>query len=211
MANSKRKCKHCSQFKPAEDGVKTPSAWFCCHSCAVEFSIDASRKRAERLRAKAVRAQAEGAKNAAKRDRERTAKRKKELNRSHHLDQLQKLVNQWVVHVRDKDKPCCTCGTTNPLIKYDAGHYRSRGACPEARFILTNIHRQCSVRCNVHGSGMRSEYIEFLRAEYGQEHLDWLDGPHPSIKEQFPDADAIDAEMARYRKMLRDAGLKPNS
>jgi len=39
MANSKRKCKHCSQFKSAKDGVKTPSAWFCCHSCAVEFSI----------------------------------------------------------------------------------------------------------------------------------------------------------------------------
>ena len=211
MANSKRKCKHCSQFKPAEDGVKTPSAWFCCHSCAVEFSIDASRKRAERLRDKAVRVQAVEVKNAAKRDRERTAKRKKELNRSHHLDQLQKLVNQWVVHVRDKDKPCCTCGTTNPFIKYDAGHYRSRGACPEARFILTNIHRQCSVRCNVHGSGMRSEYIEFLRAEYGQDHLDWLDGPHQSLKELLPDADAIDAEMVRYRKMLRDAGLKPNA
>ena len=173
--------------------------------------MEASRKRTERLRAKAVRAQAEEAKNAAKRDRERTAKRKKELNRSHHLDQLQKLVNQWVVHVRDKDKPCCTCGTTNQLIKYDAGHYRSRGACPEARFILTNIHRQCSVRCNVHGSGMRSEYIDFIRAEYGQEHLDWLDGPHQSLKEMLPDADAIDAEIARYRKMLRDAGLKPNA
>ena len=211
MANKKRKCKRCGEYRDAESGVQTPTSWFCCHAHAIEFSIEASRERTERLRAKAVRAQAVEARNAAKRDRERTAKRKKELNRSHHLDQLQKLVNQWVVHVRDKDKPCCTCGTTNPFIKYDAGHYRSRGACPEARFILTNIHRQCSVRCNVHGSGMRSEYIEFLRAEYGQEHLDWLDGPHQSIKEQFPDADAIDAEMARYRKMLRDAGLKPNS
>lgn len=211
MANKKRKCKQCGEYHDAESGVKTPSAWFCCHAHAIEFSIDASRKRQERLKAKAVRAQAAEAKNAAKRDRERTAKRKKELNRSHHLDQLQKLVNQWVVHVRDKDKPCCTCGTTNPFIKYDAGHYRSRGACPEARFILTNIHRQCSVRCNVHGSGMRSEYIDFIRAKYGQEHLDWLNGPHPSMKEQFPDADAIDAEMARYRKMLRDAGLKPNA
>lgn len=211
MANKKRKCKRCGEYRDAESGVQTPSAWFCCHAHAIEFSMEASRKRTERLLAKAVRAQAVDAKNAAKRDRESTAKRKKELNRSHHLDKLQKLVNQWVVHVRDNDKPCCTCGTTNPFIKYDAGHYRSRGACPEARFILTNIHRQCSVRCNVHGSGMRSEYIEFLRAEYGQEHLDWLDGPHPSIKEQFPDADAIDAEMARYRKMLRDAGLKPNS
>lgn len=211
MANRRKKCKRCGEYHDAESGVQLPAGFFCSKEHAIEHGIEASRKRSERLRARAVRAQAEEAKNAAKRDRERIAKRKKELNRSHHLDQLQKLVNQWVVHVRDKDKPCCTCGTTNPFIKYDAGHYRSRGACPEARFILTNIHRQCSVRCNVHGSGMRSEYIDFIRAEYGREHLDWLDGPHQSLKELLPDADAIDAEMARYRKMLRDAGLKPNT
>ena len=211
MANRKKKCKRCGEYRDAESGVQLPAGFFCSKEHAIEHGLEASRKRTERLRAKAVRAQAVVAKNAAKRDRERTAKRKKELNRSHHLDQLQKLVNQWVVHVRDRDKPCCTCGTTNPFIKYDAGHYRSRGACPEARFILTNIHRQCSVRCNVHGSGMRSEYIDFIRAEYGQEHLDWLDGPHQSLKELLPDADAIDAEMARYRKMLREAGLKPNA
>ena len=211
MANRRKKCKRCGEYHDAESGVQLPAGFFCSKEHAIEHGLEASRKRSWRLRSKAARAQAAEVKNAAKRDRESIAKRKKELNRSHHLDQLQKLVNQWVVHVRDKDKPCCTCGTTNPFIKYDAGHYRSRGACPEARFILTNIHRQCSVRCNVHGSGMRSEYIEFIRAEYGQEHLDWLNGPHPSMKEQFPDADAIDAEMARYRKMLRDAGLKPNA
>lgn len=211
MANRRKKCKRCGEYHEAESGVQLPAGFFCSKEHAIEHGLEASRKRAERLRAKAVRAQAVEAKNAAKRDRERTARRKKELNRSHHLDQLQKLVNQWVVHVRDKDKPCCTCGTTNPFIKYDAGHYRSRGACPEARFMLTNIHRQCSVRCNVHGSGMRSEYIDFIRSEYGQEHLDWLDGPHQSLKELLPDADAIDAEMARYRKMLRDAGLKPSA
>lgn len=211
MANKRRKCKRCGEYRDAESGVQLPAGFFCSKEHAIEHGLEASRKRTERLRAKAVRAHEQDAKNAAKLDRERTTKRKKELNRHHHLDQLQKLVNQWVVHVRDKGKPCCTCGTTNPFIKYDAGHYRSRGACPEARYILTNIHRQCSVRCNVHGSGMRSEYIEFIRAEYGQEHLDWLDGPHQSLKELFPDADAIDAEMARYRKMLREAGLKPNA
>lgn len=211
MANKKKRCKCCGDYGEASEGVQTPSGWFIDYSHAIKHSIELSKRRTERLLVKVVRAQAAEAKNAEKRDRERTAKRKKELNRSHHLDQLQKLVNQWVVHVRDKDKPCCTCGTANPNIKYDAGHYRSRGACPEARFILTNIHRQCSVRCNVHGSGMRSEYIDFIRAEYGQEHLDWLDGPHQSLKELLPDADAIDAEMVRYRKMLRDAGLKPNA
>lgn len=210
MANKKKRCKCCGNYHDAESGVQTPAAWFCCHAHAIEFSIDVSRKRSERLRAKAVRVQAVEVRNAAKRDRERTAKRKKELNRSHHLDQLQKLVNQWVVHVRDKDKPCCTCGTTNPLIKYDCGHLRTRGASPATRFLLSNMNRQC-VRCNMYESGRVAEHKAYVVATYGQETLDFIYGPHPTLKERLPDADAIDAEMARYRKMLRDAGLKPNA
>lgn len=205
MANSKKKCKQCGEYREAAVGVIVPLGFFCCRDHAADFALDKMQKNRERQQAKAKRER----ENQAKEGRKVTRARIKELNRPKHLDQLQKLVNQYVVHVRDANKPCCTCGTTNPNIKYDAGHYRSRGACPEARYILTNIHRQCSVRCNVHGSGMRAEYIEFIRAKYGQDHLDWLDGKHPPLKEQLPDAEAIDAEIARYRKMIRDAGLKP--
>jgi hypothetical protein len=207
MANSKRKCRHCGEFGEAESGVKVPLGWFCSHSHAVEFAMEKSAKQRERQATKARKEREIKEKEARKANKARS----KELNRSKHLDQLQRLVNQYVVHVRDADQPCCTCGTRSPDIKYDAGHFRSRGACPEARFILTNIHKQCSVRCNVHGSGMRAEYIEFILARYGQEHLDWLNGKHPTLKEQFPDAQAIDAEIAKYRKLLRDAGIKPSA
>ena len=210
MANKKKRCKCCGEYGEVSEGVQTPNGFFIDYSHAIKHSIDASRKRSERLRLKALRVHEQEAKNAAKRDRERTAKRKKELNRSHHLDQLQKLVNQWVVHVRDKDKPCCTCGTTNPLIKYDCGHLRTRGASPATRFLLSNMNRQC-VRCNMYESGRVAEHKAYVVATYGQETLDFIYGPHPTLKERLPDADAIDAEMARYRKMLRDAGLKPNS
>ena len=211
MANKKKRCKCCGEYGEVSEGVQTPNGFFIDYSHAIKHSIELSRKRQERLKAKAVRAHEQDVKNAAKRDRERTAKRKKELNRSHHLDQLQKLVNQWVVHVRDKDKPCCTCGTANPFIKYDAGHLRTRAASPATRFLLQNINKQCSVRCNMHASGAVDEHKAYVVATYGQETLDFIYGPHPTLKEQLPDADAIDAEMARYRKMLRDAGLKPNA
>lgn len=210
MANKKKRCKCCGDYGEASEGVQTPSGWFIDYSHAIKHSIELSKKRSERLRAKAVRAQAAEAKNAAKLDRERTSRRKKELNRPHHLDQLQKLVNQWVVHVRDKDKPCCTCGTTNPFIKYDCGHLRTRGASQATRFLLSNMNRQC-VRCNMYESGRVAEHNAYVIATYGQETLDFIYGPHPTLKEQLPDADAIDAEMARYRKMLREAGLKPNA
>lgn len=210
MPNKKKRCKRCGEYLEAESGVQLPAGFFCSKEHAIEHGLEASRKRTERLRAKAVRAQELEARNSAKRDRERIAKRRKELNRSHHLDQLQKLVNQWVVHVRDKDKPCCTCGTANPFIKYDCGHLRTRGASPATRFLLSNMNRQC-VRCNMYESGRVAEHKAYVIATYGQETLDFIYGPHPTLKEQLPDADAIDAEIVRYRKMLRDAGLKPNA
>ena len=205
MTNSQRKRKHCAEYKPASDGVKTPAGFFCCHAHAVEFAIAKSQASAKRKAAASRKAQEADRKMA----KEANRKRKNELNRTAHLDKLQDLVNQWVVHVRDKDQPCCTCGTTNPLIKYDCGHFLSRGARPDLRFELTNMHRQCSTVCNVYGSGKRAEYTEFIRNKYGQEHLDWLNGPHPLLKDQLPDADAIDAEIAKWRKKLREAGLKP--
>ena len=48
MANSTRKCKHCAEYKPASDGIKAPAGWFCCHSCAIDFAREKSKRLAER-------------------------------------------------------------------------------------------------------------------------------------------------------------------
>lgn len=141
----------------------------------------------------------------AKKDREVQRQRKKEVKtRKEWFSKLQTEVNYYVLHVRDKGKPCCTCGTTND-IKYDAGHYRSIGACKELRFELKNIHKQCSVNCNQWGSGMRAEYQEFIRCVYGEETLNWLDGPHKQLKDQFPHWTDIEKEVLRYKKLNREA------
>lgn len=206
MANSKRKCKGCGEYFAADEIVKVPAGVFCSKSHAIEWAL----KESEKAKAKSKSKAAKDTKEEIKRDRKRLKARKLELNRTSHLDKLQKLVNQYVVHVRDKDKPCCTCGTTSQAIKYDCGHMRSRGSCPELRFELTNMAKQCSQQCNVHKSGNRIEFERFIVSEYGEEHLTWLNGPHPKLKEQLPDADAIESEIKRYRKLLRDSGFKPN-
>ena len=193
MANSKLKCRNCKDRFAADSMINLNGGAFCVIDCAVEY---ASKK---------------GKVLTKKRGAVERKKRKEGLRtRTDWYSILQKLVNQYVNKVRDEGKPCCTCGTTNN-IKYDAGHYRTRGACPELRFQLTNIHRQCSVQCNQHGSGMRAEYREFIVAEYNQEHLEWLDGHHPSLKEQFPNIEDIKKEASIYRKLISDAGLKPCS
>lgn len=130
------------------------------------------------------------------------------------FNKLRPLVHQWIVHVRDKDKPCYTCGTENPNIKYDAGHrhHAGRGGGDRRRFLPENIHKQCSMQCNQHGGGMPKEYDIALDAEYGPRFSDKLMcvANYPTLKEQFPTWQDIEAEILRYRKLLRDAGLTPN-
>lgn len=198
MAN-KRKCPACKSYNKVEDGKLINNRLFCNEDCIVDYAIKNKPKGAE-IQRKEIKRQ--------------TAKRKRELKpRTYWFDIFQALVNQWVVHVRDKDKPCCTCGTSNPNIKYDAGHriHAGRGGADRRRFILINIHKQCSVNCNQHGGGMPLEYDQFLVREYGQEKLDWLkcESNHPTLKELFPHVDDIRAESSKYRKLLTEAGIKP--
>jgi hypothetical protein len=197
MANSKKKCKHCKQYFPVEGMTKTPAGMFCTFDHALAFAND----KHERER------------DAAKTWQDDFKKRVKEgefkaKTRTEYLDILQDLVNQYILNVRDTGKHCCTCGATYKSVKFDAGHYRSRGACPELRFEPTNIHAQCYI-CNSHNSGMRLEYQVFIERQYGAEHLAWLNGPHKKLKEQFPDNQSIKTEAARYRKLIRAAGIQP--
>ena len=137
------------------------------------------------------------------------------MSRGKWFIRLQILVNQWVVHVRDKDKPCYTCGTSNPNIKYDCGHrhHAGRGGGDRRRFILENLHKQCSVQCNQHGGGMPVEYDIALNIEYGDGFADELKCVvnYPELKDQFPTWQDIEAEIIRYRKLLRAEGLTPIS
>ena len=202
---NKRKCKQCSTW--TEDFIKTNVAVFCDVDCAYKFARTKQEKEQARLIAKLKQSQVK----AGKADRKATRERKKELmSRAQWYDKLQTLVNQYVRLVRDVGQPCCTCGTDNPNIKYDAGHFFTRAARSDIRFELTNIHKQCSVRCNQHGSGMRNEHEKFIIDKYGQDHLDWLTARNDDLKTQFPNWQDIEAEIIRYRKLLRDNGITPN-
>jgi hypothetical protein len=132
------------------------------------------------------------------------------MSRSKWYDRLQTLVNQYVLSVRDKHKPCCTCGKNTHNVKYDAGHLYSVAARSDIRFELTNIHKQCSVNCNQFGSGMRAEYEAFIVHEYGENHLEWLKERKPDLKTQLPNWQDIESEIVRYRKLLRDNGVRPH-
>ena len=137
--------------------------------------------------------------------------RKEQLkSRADHLREAQAAVNEFI-RLRDAHLPCISCDSTpsdNDLMtgsRWDAGHYRSVGACPELRFELLNIHRQC-VRCNRNLSGNAVEYRIRLVLRIGAEKVDWLEGPHPARKYTVDEIKVIKADYrAKSRELKRAA------
>lgn len=132
--------------------------------------------------------------------------RKEKLkSRADHLREAQAAVNEYV-RLRDAHLPCISCDSTpndNDLMtgsRWDAGHYRSVGACPELRFEPLNIHRQC-VKCNRNLSGNSVEYRIRLVQRIGAEKVAWLEGLHAPCKYTV---DEIKAIKAKYRAMTKE-------
>lgn len=119
--------------------------------------------------------------------------------------ELQTVVNAYI-RERDKDQPCISCGATKAK-QWHAGHFLTTGAHPGIiRFHPWNINRQCS-QCNDHLSGNLLNYRKGIIARFGQERLDWLEGPHesPKITREW-----IESEKTRYRALLRDLQRESN-
>lgn len=175
-----------ASFVPAQ-----PFQTWCSPDCAVTII----RQRQEKQR-----------KSFAQRERRDIKVRKEKLkSRADHLREAQAAVNEYV-RLRDAHLPCISCDSTpndSDLMtgsRWDAGHYRSVGACPELRFELLNIHRQC-VKCNRNLSGNAVEYRIRLVLRIGAEKVAWLEGLHAPCKYTVEEIKAI---KAKYRAMIRE-------
>ena len=93
--------------------------------------------------------------------------------------EAQKAFNSFI-RARDSALPCVSCGRHHSG-KYDAGHYRSRGAFPELRFNELNCHKQCSP-CNTQLSGNIANYRPILLERIGIDNLEFIEGPHEPKK-----------------------------
>ncbi|PUB36589.1 NinG protein [Pseudomonas sp. GV105] len=137
--------------------------------------------------------------------REIKVRKEKLKTRADHLREAQAAVNEYV-RLRDAHLPCISCDSTpndNDLMtgsRWDAGHYRSVGACPELRFEPLNIHRQC-VKCNRNLSGNAVEYRIRLVLRIGADIVAWLEGRHPACKYTVEEIKAI---RTKYRAMSKE-------
>ena len=142
--------------------------------------------------------------------REIKVRKEKLKGRADHLREAQAAVNEYV-RLRDAHRPCISCDSMpndHDLMtgsRWDAGHYRSVGACPELRFEPLNIHRQC-VKCNRNLSGNAVEYRIRLVLRIGADKVAWLEGPHEPRKYTVEEIKTIKAEYrAKTRELKRAA------
>ena len=206
----KKKCKNCLTWYEVRPEHQAFQCW-CSTSCAIDIGIAKHQKAQERRRANVKR---EAAKTAKAGRAQHRADKERVKPRSYWLDKLQALVNQYAKHVVHKGQPCYTCGLKQRFEdkpqSFHAGHFIPAKTADPRRFMLEVLRIQCNA-CNTHNSGMRLEYKERLIEEMGIDHVEWLecDANHPGLKERFPHYSDIKAEIARYRQLLRDAGLVP--
>ena len=189
-----KKCKApgCGKhFKPTMTTQKV-----CSIACAKAMAKD---PKLQKVAAKAITKQA----------REDLKERREKLKtRREHMAEAQTAFNAYI-RERDAGSPCISCDS-NPsdhdLItgsRWDAGHYRSVGACPELRFEPLNVHRQC-VKCNRNLSGNAVEYRIRLVKRIGADQVAFLEGPHQARKYTIDDLKAIKAEYRAKIKQLKE-------
>jgi hypothetical protein len=115
--------------------------------------------------------------------------------------EAQAAINKWVVHVRDRDQPCISCGRFHEGM-YHAGHYRSRGSAPHLALDPRNLHKQCAP-CNLHLHGNLIEYRKGLIARYGISHVEELESDQTPRHLSHDDIDAIRDTYRAKRKEFK--------
>ncbi len=110
------------------------------------------------------------------------------------------------IRARDYGKPCICCGKSMPWHEstpggyIDAGHFMSRGSCPELRWDEINTNAQLK-SCNRPNGTTRASFRAGMIERYGLAEVERLEGPNPPRRDRADDLREI---RDTYRQKLRD-------
>lgn len=196
-----RKCRHCrTEIPPKAKSDFYQSAGYCNNPCMAAHGLEKARQQQQRKADRAAKAGREG-------------KPKKQASQE---ELTQQVVNK-MTRLLDAGKPCISCGRMRCGAFWDAGHKQSVGSTPELRFDPRNIHLQGS-GCNRANrrpdkrtrrgvETIAKEYEARLRERYGDELVDWLNGPHPMPHYSDDELKALRAVYAaECRRLERGEG-----
>lgn len=155
------KCKVCREkFTPKRQSTEpTCDNYDCKVKYATEYAKKLGLQNAKDLRAKKFKEKRE------------TIEKLKTLSQLE--SEAKKSFQKWV-RLRDKGKPCISCGTPKENDRA-GGHFYSAGMYSGLMFNPDNCHSQCNTHCNRYLSGNLLEYRKGLLSRYGIEFVENLD------------------------------------
>ena len=205
-------CKVCEAQNP------NPLEKTCGYQCRSKWllSQDGEKEIAKALR-KAERERKRAERQAAKIKNAKTAMAKLHAKGLSHSRELTQVAFNKMIRARDYGKGCISCGSREYLYTnndlggdWDCGHYKTVGAYPELRYEPKNANGQCK-DCNGSQSNKSGNVVEQRKGivdRYGQERLDWLDGPHEArhytieeLAEMRKEFNRIARELERTQKL----------
>lgn len=127
----------------------------CGYDCAYEYSKIHLKKESKKLQDNHIKKLKQGL-----------------LTHGDYIGILQTVFNTYI-RTRDKNEPCISCGCTNSN-KWDAGHFYPT-TFSYLRFNEDNVHKQCSMYCNMKKRGNLHEYRIRLIEKIGIEKVNWLE------------------------------------
>ena len=180
------KCKICREvFKPKYFNQKT-----CLNpACIVEWS-------------KKVREQ-----QAQKEWKQKKIQLKAEVIRIPQLITEAKKIAQLYARLRDKDKPCISCGTTYTQ-QWDGGHYMKAEIYSGVKLNEINIHKQCCY-CNDRLNGNLIFYRKNLIIKIGIEQVEQLEEEAVRTRKKKWNRDELFGIIEHYKIKIKD--IKENN
>ena len=163
------------------------------HPACIDGYADAQQAKKERADAKAARMAAK-VERASIKARKEAIKTLADLKR-----EAQTALNRWIVHVRDKDRPCISCGKFHNGA-WHAGHYLSRGAAPQHALNPLNVWKQCAP-CNTYLHGNQAAYRIRLVELIGADAVEALESDNTPRKWTREELTAI---RDQYRAKLKE-------
>lgn len=111
-----------------------------------------------------------------------------------------KVFNEYI-RLRDKDKPCISCGAAAGTYKISAGHFHPQGTYKAVAMHEDNCHAQCWYNCNKNKHGNLSEYRPRLIERIGFERVEAIDIlRNTDFKPSIPELIAL---KVKYRKKIK--------
>lgn len=160
----KRKCKHCeTKFTPLRHMMP-----FCSPMCEKIFRGQAPKKELKKQAHRELKEFNDSDMNILKR-------------------KAQKIFNEFI-RLRDKNKPCVSCGYVGTGRQWHASHYKP-ATNQNLRFDERNVWKSCQI-CNTHLSGNLANYRLALIEKIGLEVVEELEStnaPRKWVKEELQD------------------------